>query len=880
MKIRRLQLRDWRGVSASDVAFGDGVTIVAGANEVGKSSLIEALRCLFRYPDDSNHRDIKAVRPLAADAAPEVRLEAELGAARLVYSKRYRKPGRAGETMLRFTPPDGGEIHLTGRDAHDRAEKLLGEHLDVDLWQALQVEQGRAIAQATLADKRGLQEALDAAAGNDTGLGAEDAVLVERARAEYERYFTPGGKPRGDWAQLPEALRQATERRDALRARIGDVQASVERHAMLSAQRQAKAKRLPGLEAEADAAERHWEQVKALKSAWEQGSLSVDKIALGLANLRQQRERRLEWTRELASRRKSAEDAEGQLRACAAQRQADEARLRDLTAQRAGIEARRTRAAARQRSVQAALDRVQQRAERDRLDGVLAQLDALDRDLVAARALADATVLDAGDVERLRDLHQAAIRAEAAAEAVSPAVRIEALRDVDLVVRGEPVHLGAGESHADAVSAGFALAIPGVAELTVSTTAAIETRREAAQAARQACDEALRGFAVDSLADAESRLADRREARATVERLQAQRDAWLGGETLDSLRARRASLAAQIERAAAAIDDEDAGLDDVGLREALAAARDEEHAALDSRDRLDAELAERRDQINDLRVRAAGLAEQARGDRERAQRLEQASADARAETADEALAQQVDELERRLLVERETLDTQRRAYEAANPEQAELLAGNARAACVRHAAELDELKLQLRELDGQLAQARRENLFDALTAVEQEIAGLEDSVARTARQAAAARRLWEVLQRHRADASRRYVQPLKERIDALGRVVFNQSFAVDVADDLSISHRALDGVRVPFDSLSMGAQEQLGILARLAAAQLVGSAGNGPLLLDDTLGYADEGRLATMGAAIARVARDNQVIILTCMPARFTYVGEARTVTL
>ena len=133
-------------------------------------------------------------------------------------------------------------------------------------------------------------------------------------------------------------------------------------------------------------------------------------------------------------------------------------------------------------------------------------------------------------------------------------------------------------------------------------------------------------------------------------------------------------------------------------------------------------------------------------------------------------------------------------------------------------------------------------------------------------------------------AARRYVQPLKRRIDTLGRLVFAPDFAVDIGDDLAIVSRSLDGVTVPFESLSVGAQEQLGILARLAAAQLVAVGGDArgdvPLLMDDTLGYADQARLSTMGAAIARVARDNQVIILTCMPGRFAYVGDATTVDL
>jgi hypothetical protein len=184
------------------------------------------------------------------------------------------------------------------------------------------------------------------------------------------------------------------------------------------------------------------------------------------------------------------------------------------------------------------------------------------------------------------------------------------------------------------------------------------------------------------------------------------------------------------------------------------------------------------------------------------------------------------------------------------------------------------------QLEGELAQARREGLFDRLSAVETELEGLTAEFRRVERRAQAAERLWKVLDAHRAAASRRYVRPLKDKIDTLGRLVFGPTFSVDIGADLSIENRSLDGISVPFDSLSGGAREQLGILARLAASQIVGQQTQVPLMMDDTLGFTDDDRLTRMGAAIASVARENQVIILTCMPSRFTYIGNATTVSL
>jgi uncharacterized protein YhaN len=102
---------------------------------------------------------------------------------------------------------------------------------------------------------------------------------------------------------------------------------------------------------------------------------------------------------------------------------------------------------------------------------------------------------------------------------------------------------------------------------------------------------------------------------------------------------------------------------------------------------------------------------------------------------------------------------------------------------------------------------------------------------------------------------------------------------VELAEDLSVVSREIDGLPVPFESLSKGAQEQLGIITRLAVAMVVGKDGSGvPVIVDDALGYTDPQRLLAMGAILDRAGRDCQVIVLTCQPERYAAVGSAAVV--
>ena len=129
------------------------------------------------------------------------------------------------------------------------------------------------------------------------------------------------------------------------------------------------------------------------------------------------------------------------------------------------------------------------------------------------------------------------------------------------------------------------------------------------------------------------------------------------------------------------------------------------------------------------------------------------------------------------------------------------------------------------------------------------------------------------------DAARKvYVRPLKEGIEQLGKIVFGSDFAIELGEDWEMVSRTLDSKTIPFDDLSVGAREQLGILMRLTAARIVSSQGGVPLIIDDAMGFADPTRLRTMGAAIATAGNDCQIILLSCTPGRFTYVGSADVV--
>jgi uncharacterized protein YhaN len=183
-------------------------------------------------------------------------------------------------------------------------------------------------------------------------------------------------------------------------------------------------------------------------------------------------------------------------------------------------------------------------------------------------------------------------------------------------------------------------------------------------------------------------------------------------------------------------------------------------------------------------------------------------------------------------------------------------------------------------VSARLEELGERGLEEQLGAARARLTSAERAHASLRRRADAAKLLHDTLRRKRDEARRAYVAPLRERVERLGRNVFGESFAVELDEDLRVVSRTLRGRTVPFEGLSAGAREQISLLARVACAMTVAEDGGVPLVLDDALGYTDPERLAGIGAVLSLAGRHGQVIVLTCAPERYAFVGGAEIVHL
>ena len=192
----------------------------------------------------------------------------------------------------------------------------------------------------------------------------------------------------------------------------------------------------------------------------------------------------------------------------------------------------------------------------------------------------------------------------------------------------------------------------------------------------------------------------------------------------------------------------------------------------------------------------------------------------------------------------------------------------------------DEVAEALREVTAALKVYGTEGRKGQLDAAETEREHAEAEYLRVHHRARAAQLLRSVMARHRDATRLRYVDPFRNQVERLGRIVFGDSFEVEIDSELRICNRTVSGRTVPYESLSGGAKEQLGIVARLAGAALVATEDSVPVVIDDALGFTDADRLIKMGAVFDAVGGDGQVIVLTCSPQRYAGVAGAHHIEL
>jgi len=868
MRLHRLRLTNFRGVRDVQVAFASpGITVVLADNEAGKSSLLEALDKLFRLPDDSKSGKLQAVQPVGRDVGTTVEAHLELGGHQVTYRKTWFR-NRATELVV-----DGRA--LTGREAHDAATALFGRTVDAHLWDALVVSQDAALTQPAAREITPLLTALSRSSGVDEPEvnQPEASSLTLGIEREYRRYFT--AKERrvtGELAEAEKLLADATAAAEMCRAAAAQVERTVveaerleHERVLLRQQRDANHQRLGELRTKLAAAE------------LAEATLSQARTRADLAQVRAgttqaaARQRAVDVARLTGSVAAAADLAASLATADAAAAAAADAltvaRIADDSA-RSAVRDARTELAGWHRA-----DRG--RRDADSLDQLQLRILAIEDCRSSERQLraeADDILVTASTLDLVEALQRELTLAEARAQASAARITVRRLGRAGVTVgqADAVVTVSKATAHESAVTEPVVVTVTGTAEIIVRPAPG-DVQSELARH-RASLADMLAELGTDDIEDLRAHVQRRRELVRAADDAAAIASAHLGNDTFEALTVLRdrlvAGAAARAARPAVPtlFDPPSAELTLAEAERRTATADLTAEATSSALRRAQSDAEQTREQVVELRVRHEEAARRLHADRVRL-------ADERARDDDATVLHDADG-----------------AIAAAAAADADLVrAGDAFAGSgLAGVADAHTRALEIAEqLERQLtatsdewsrAQGRLDDAGAAGLATSAELAEgrLEQASERHAvvrRRADAVALLRDTLAEHSASARLRYADPLKHRIEELGRVVFGPTFSVNLSEGLDVDDRTLGGDLLPVVSLSTGAKEQLAIVVRMAIASLTGLDDGGvPLILDDALGWSDPSRLSQMHRLLGEAARNQQIILLTSQWSRYNLI--------
>ena len=871
MRILRAKLGNYRGTSHREIEFAPGVTIVEGPNEVGKSSIVEALHLLFDFKDTSKAKDVRETFPAGRDENPQVEFEIESGPYRFTYMKQF---GKGSKTELEVSQPKPES--LAGDAAHERANRILADTLDVDLWKALYVHQGVGIQQANLGDNAALGRALDHASGS-TSSSIEEGLLFKLVQNEHDLYFTPKGKRKSALDDGKKKIADLEESLEELEKREKSLQSDAKEHARLTKRLRDLEGQVPELEKDFSDRMQAWDAVKDLEQKAQREDSEAGRLKLEASQLEQRKTAREELAGKLSESKGREKDLLGKQDSVRGPlkklREELKAAKKDL--ENARNKAEEAEALHKLRAQDSAYFRtkidtklLEERHERvvDIQRKELRANTVLETNQVTDKELA--SIIDA-DIEvrsQRRRLEEA-----------GPQISALPLNDVSILVDGEKVDLKQGAAYARPIARTTTITIPDQLELTMTPGASAEDLKEALQTAVRTWDALLENHSLDSVKAARSANRERNQAQQdlgqtdlrlqenlrdlTFKELEAKRDACR--EFIKKHVATRAEKPLMSDKLATAREfEEDAK---IKLTEAGKRARDAADHVSDFGERITRQS--NRDTRLDAQIEAG---------REAASGWEDELQSERQELSDDDLRAKIRSAKSKATAAEESAKSLCSQLESENLSQVEARKDSAEATLDSANKERRELRESLREVQGRLEAKGEEGLFEKMEVKRSSLYQAQNSQSRLESRANAALLLHTTLSAYRDEAQRRYEKPLISYIETLGRMVFNPSFRVTLKPDLSIESRTLDKQTVPFKSLSGGTKEQLGLLTLLAVATIVSEDEGVPLFLDDTLVHSDPERLETMAATIAQTADCCQVVILTCAPDRFRGIPGAQ----
>ena len=883
MKIRSIELTNFRKfVGTVRVEnIGDNVNVLVGRNELGKSTLLEAINGVIFEKAKSAAAHVKAFRHFVNGTVPEVKLAFDIDGKSWIIHKRFA--GQAGKATLtcsdhRLFEDDAAEAEL---------QRLLGfaggrGGGEPGIWGTLWVQQGQSFGDAILDDQgqRTMQGCLEAQVGLVTG-GTRGQKIPKAVKEALDALRSSKG-PRGKFKEAVDRLADSKQETAELESKRQSVFQLMED---LARNKRDLKQETDGWDDTAHRLEVDAERTKRTAAATHAAEIRSATDAAKLA-----RERATQAQKSVIDRAKAIAELEplelqfselkaGSTAAVAAKTDAQasvdagEAKLSDLRS-KTSQNAERARKLERIRTIVSLNTEItQHQLALDKAALLESEAGKLS-ELIGAIAATDAAVVRIE--EAVTELSAADAVMNAVATTVSFAIQEGALPGV--VVDGKALD---GSAATFPILGKTIITIQDVGAITVEpqikNRTALLTRRDAAHDEVQA---ALEAAGVMDLAGARVAAAQRKEYLRRSNDISKELANLAPGNRskklpagLEALKGHlgelRGRLKVEMEKCELAEIPEEAELaNDIANNHAEGArfAAEIETAEAELAGPRDA-LAQADKKLLSARERLAGLngtIETKKAD------LEAGRAGAR----DEQLSANAQTLERDAITKDEQLAEKERG-QGESVEAIDARIKRLEGAATNHQRSVANLGIEVTRLTALIEANEGAGVEEMLLAAEAECDRLTSTVGEFEKEAAVLQLLSHTLEEAESEAKTRYLAPVVSRVEPYLKMLLPGANIV-LDEDLRIAAIQRAGQREDFDVLSGGTKEQLAVLTRLAFAELLlGQGRPATVILDDALAFSDDDRIESMFDVLMRAGEKVQIIVLTCRKRLFTRLGAA-----
>ena len=885
MKIRAIAVNQFKQFTTpmglNDI--GDGLNLVVGPNEMGKSTLLDALRAALFEKYSSQARPIKALQNDRNQAAPVVELAFEVDDGTYRIRKRFVK-----KPYAQLFCPDGRK--LEGDAAEDTLRGLLGvdepgktgaKPETLGMWSVLWVQQGQSFGALDLPDsaRSNLHSALESEVGEVLG-GRSGRALPDEVEQQRSRFVTATGRPRGDYKKRiddVETLRCEREglqnRRCELSNTMQGLEAAQETLDRLSSGEQDQEDKK-----ERDAARNRHGELARLESRIEAAATDVE---LKTRNLQQAEQA-------LAERQALKEQITSNAEALAAAKEKlDEVGEKDRQL-RKQIEGLRKKAHQAEDAVTEAdkavsmarrmLTAVQREGRIRELQARYEKAHEAEKKQRAAQQGAAAILVTDEKIEAIRgaakQLETARSRLSAAATRVAFDMPSERLSRIEV----DGAVLAAGQTSVEAVE-GTTITIPDYGRISVQPAITgrdglIAQQREADKALKAALEEC----GVKSAAAAEEQLA-KREKRLREAQL-ARQEAELHAPKRDDYGAGAQPLADHIAGLKTTLDRERADLrieslpSENNAEQALRAVQERAQEARDTQTTARAALDAPEEEMGRIRTEWGSVKTRYDDAEERLKTLKNRLTEAEEQVAD-------DDLEAAVTSARKALEAQKKAVLALEKQregetlaQLEARISRLETALQKRHDKRSELREQVARLQSHIEALEGTGLDEAGAQKTRELDFADEQRKRYEREVSVLTLLLSTLRSAETEAKERYLSPVLQRVRPYLQLLFpGAKIAID--ENLHIVGVVRENdYEESFAHLSMGTQEQIAVLVRLAFAEMLVEHGHpATVVLDDALVFSDDRRMGRMFDILNLVGKKVQIIVLTCREQLFEGIG-------